>query len=184
MRFVEDAYRNEEHAALDVLAGCQVVFDVGLFQFDLTVLSIAADGMFQLQLRPEAQPVGELVAEKQDKTGEIDLLLAPVVCVQIFVVQLAVATNLSSFCPARGGGGRLLALLGDFHRCLGFFFGRFHVLFQRLDLALLFLDDAPHLFLAGHFSSNGQGTVGQQGGAQADTGAACTCHDSGLLIRA
>ena len=89
--------------------------EAGQIAFVLAILAIAADGVLEFQLRPEAQAVRELVAEEQHKAGKIDLLLTAVVGIEIFVVQLAISAELGSLCPAGCGRTAVAALLGQFH---------------------------------------------------------------------
>ena len=156
MGLVEDADRDQEQTALGLQVIADIVFDVGLFQFDLTRLAVTGECVFKLELGPKTQLLGKFIAKEQHETVEIDLILVVnAVVVDIVVVKLTVSTDAHTVCPAALIRVRGDCFLDGNHGGLGLFIslggllgGVLLLLFQCLDLGLLLLDDLPQ-FLNG-----------------------------------
>ena len=129
MGLVENTHGDQEQARLHAHVAAQVVFYVGLLQFNFAVLAVAGDRVLQFHLGEHPGGVAELVPEVEHEAVKIQLVLVAAVVIfvgQVVVVHLAVAADLGALGPAgrQRMAARHQALLdhagGGFHLDAGF----------------------------------------------------------------
>ena len=175
---VENTHGDQEQARLHAHVAAQVVFYVGLLQFNFAVLAVAGDRVLQFHLGEHPGGVAELVPEVEHEAVKIQLVLVAAVVIfvgQVVVVHLAVAADLGALGPAgrQRMAARHQALLdhagGGFHLDAGFLdlvVRRGDLLLEPGNFRLLLLNDGPHLLGRGRGRDGG-------GATQADYQARC-----------